>query len=67
MLERFNQRAANTVISANIAKELVVSLLEGKEHEVFMVLFLNNQHHLIEAEEMFRGTINGSAYTEGKY
>lgn len=32
--------------------------LENKEREVFMVLFLDNQHRLIKKEEMFLGTIN---------
>jgi len=31
------------------------------EHEVFGVLFLNNQHQLIEFEIMFRGTIDGAS------
>ncbi|MDD5113841.1 MAG: DNA repair protein RadC [Methylobacter sp.] len=34
------------------------------EHEVFGVLFLDNQHQLIKSECMFRGTIDGaSVYT----
>jgi len=31
--------------------------LMGREHEVFMVLFLDARNRLIEAEEMFRGTL----------
>lgn len=31
------------------------------EHEVFMVLFLSTQHQLIEAVELFRGTINAAS------
>lgn len=31
------------------------------EHEVFGCLFLNNQHAVIAAEEMFRGTIDGAS------
>ncbi len=31
--------------------------LSGREHEVFMVLFLDAQHHLIASEELFRGTL----------
>ena len=30
-------------------------------HEVFGVLFLDNQHHLIEDVELFRGTIDGAS------
>ncbi len=32
--------------------------LESYEREVFMVIFLNNQHQVIKAEKMFFGTIN---------
>ncbi|HDR1021763.1 TPA: DNA repair protein RadC [Pasteurella multocida] len=32
--------------------------LQHKEREVFLVLFLDNQHRLIKQEEMFLGTIN---------
>jgi len=31
------------------------------EHEVFTVLFLDNKHRLIAAENMFRGTIDGAS------
>ena len=31
------------------------------EHEVFVCLFLDNQHRLIEYQEMFRGTIDGAS------
>ena len=32
-----------------------------KEHEVFVVMFLDNQHRVIETQEMFRGTIDGAS------
>ncbi|WP_267963762.1 RadC family protein [Testudinibacter sp. TR-2022] len=35
--------------------------LEARQREVFLVLFLDNQHRLIKQEEMFLGSIN-SAY-----
>ena len=31
------------------------------EHEAFGVLFLNNQHQLIEFKKLFRGTINAAS------
>lgn len=34
--------------------------LEAREREIFMVLFLDNQHRLIKQEEMFLGTINSA-------
>jgi DNA repair protein RadC len=36
-------------------------ILAGRDYEVFMVLFLDNRHRLIEASEMFRGTIDGAS------
>ncbi|MFD0966776.1 DNA repair protein RadC [Seminibacterium arietis] len=35
--------------------------LENKEREIFMVLFLDNQHRLIKKEEMLLSTINSAA------
>lgn len=35
--------------------------LDGLEREVFMVLFLDNQHRLIKQEKLFLGTINEAA------
>lgn len=34
--------------------------LSHVEHEVFSILFLDNQHRLISFDELFRGTINGA-------
>lgn len=39
----------------------VIACLNGRGHEVFFVLFLDNRHRLIEAVEMFRGTIDGAS------
>lgn len=44
--------------SADDTKRYVSLKLRGFEHEVFAVLFLDNQHRLIGYEEMFHGTIN---------
>lgn len=43
-----------------VADYLKVSL-SPRPHEVFAVLFLDNRHRLIEAQEMFRGTIDGAS------
>jgi DNA repair protein RadC len=32
-----------------------------RPHEVFVVLFLDNQHRVIETKELFRGTIDGAS------
>lgn len=47
------------VIDSFEALKHYVQLQLGKRgHEVFAVIFLDNQHRLIVLEEMFRGTIN---------
>ena len=38
-------------------KEYLQLVLAQREHEVFAVLYLDAQHHLIEMEELFRGTL----------
>jgi len=43
-----------------IKKYLQVKLAKY-EHEVFAVVFLDNQHRIIAYEEMFRGTIDGAS------
>lgn len=38
-------------------REYLNITLHDREHEVFIVLFLDAQHHLIASEELFRGTL----------
>lgn len=43
------------------ARDLVKLKLAHYEHEVFLCLFLDNQHKVIASEELFRGTIDGAS------
>lgn len=43
--------------SPAVVKEFLKLTIGSKDHEVFVVLFLDAQHSLILAEEMFRGTL----------
>lgn len=53
------QMRCNEAIDApEMAVMYFQSELESHEREVFMVLFLDNQHRLIKKEKMFYGTIN---------
>jgi len=45
--------------SAKAVKDFCRLKLAAKEHEVFGVLFLDNQHRLIKFKELFRGSIAG--------
>ena len=47
--------------SPDQSKQFVRCKLQQLEHEVFSVLFLDNQNYLIEYTEMFRGTIDSAA------
>jgi DNA repair protein RadC len=41
-----------------VVKEFLKLSIGMRDHEVFVVLFLDAQHALIAAEEMFRGTLS---------
>lgn len=43
------------------AKDCIKMKLAPLEHEVFLCVFLDNQHKVIACEELFRGTIDGAS------
>lgn len=47
--------------SPDQSKQFIRCKLQQLEHEVFSVLFLDNQNYLIEYTEMFRGTIDSAS------
>ena len=47
--------------SSQCVKDYCKLRIATRQHEVFACLFLTNQHHLITFEELFFGTIDGSA------
>ncbi len=47
--------------SSNDTKEYLQAMLRDREHEVFSCLFLDNRHRVLAFEELFRGTLNGTA------
>jgi DNA repair protein RadC len=48
----------NSLTSPALTHHYLASRLADKEREVFMVIFLDNQNHVISSEEMFIGTYN---------
>lgn len=56
LAEELQQRPAFT--SPGAVKEFLRLSIGSRDHEVFLVLFLDTQHALISAEEMFRGTLS---------
>lgn len=47
----------NVLSSPKVVADYLKVILNGREHEVFVALFLDTQHQLIAAEELFRGTL----------
>ncbi|MCX8640979.1 MULTISPECIES: RadC family protein [unclassified Gilliamella] len=48
----------NSLTSPSLTHHYLASRLANKDREIFMVIFLDNQNHVITAEEMFTGTYN---------
>lgn len=46
------------ITNPNVIREYLQSLLSGREREIFIVMFLDNQNRVICHEEMFSGTFN---------
>ena len=55
LLKRVRSQPALNAPSA--VRDYLRVLLSGKEHEVFVVLFLDAQNRVIASEELFRGTL----------
>ncbi|WP_445368109.1 RadC family protein [Methylomonas sp. BW4-1] len=50
-----------SLTSPDKAKDCIKLKLAPYEHEVFVCLFLDNQHRVIACDELFRGTIDGAS------
>jgi len=51
-------RTRSALCSPGAVRDYLRLLLAGKEHEVFVAVFLDAQHRVIDVEELFRGTLN---------
>ncbi|TAL27480.1 MAG: DNA repair protein RadC [Aquabacterium sp.] len=51
-------RRGATMSSPQVVKDYLRLQLSSLEHEVFVAVFLDAQHRLIELKEMFRGTVS---------
>jgi len=51
----------DVLTSPEATRSYLSSQLRSYPYEVFACLFLDNQHHIIEFEELFRGTIDGAS------
>lgn len=50
-----------SLTSPDLVRNYLRLKLEKKEREIFAVIFLDNQHRVIEYNEMFSGTISAAA------
>ncbi|WP_028292325.1 RadC family protein [Oceanobacter kriegii] len=51
----------NALTSPDLTRQYLSSCIRDLGHEVFVVLYLDNQNRVIKSEELFRGTIDGAA------
>ena len=51
-------RHGDALNSPRAVRDYLRLALSGKEHEVFITIFLDAQNRVIEVEEMFRGTLS---------
>lgn len=51
----------NALTSPDITRAYLSAQLRGYSYEVFACLFLDNQHRVIQWEELFRGTLDSSS------
>ncbi|MFB0584112.1 RadC family protein [Aeromonas salmonicida] len=49
------------ITDKNLAQQALQTLLQSREHEVFAMLFLDNQHRILAYEELFRGTLSSAS------
>ncbi|TNI38828.1 DNA repair protein RadC [Aeromonas veronii] len=49
------------ITDKHLAQQALQTLLQSREHEVFAVLFLDNQHRIMAYEELFRGTLSSAS------
>lgn len=57
--ERLQERPV--LDSAHAARDYLAARLRSESREVFAVLYLNSQHHLLHYEPLFHGTIDAAA------
>lgn len=61
ILSRRMGQPGQLLTSPKIVKDYLRLRIGGREHEVFVVLFVDVKHRLIGCEEMFRGTLTSSS------
>ncbi|HCM9091628.1 TPA: DNA repair protein RadC [Enterobacter kobei] len=58
LLDKYLRQPGIPFTSSAAARDWLRLQLAGQEREVFMVLYLDNQHRLMESETLFAGSVN---------
>ncbi|MDM2747358.1 DNA repair protein RadC [Citrobacter sp. Cu231] len=58
LLDKYLRQPGIPFTSSTAARDWLRLQLAGQEREVFMVLYLDNQHRLLENEALFAGSVN---------
>lgn len=58
LLDKYLRQPGIPFTSSTAARDWLRLQLVGQEREVFMVLYLDNQHRLLESETLFAGSVN---------
>ena len=54
-------RESNAITNPDASKQFLRRALASKKHEVFACLYLDTQHHIIDFEELFTGTLDAAS------
>lgn len=54
-------KSKDILTSSSATRDYLRAKFRDCQSEIFSCLFLNNQHHVVKLEELFRGTIDGAA------
>ncbi len=58
LLEKYQRQPGESFTSTSFTKIWLQLQLAGLEREIFIVLYLDNQHRLLERETLFTGTLS---------
>ncbi|MCW8832168.1 MAG: DNA repair protein RadC [Colwellia sp.] len=61
LAEQLHQQQGSALTSSQATRDYLISELRHESREVFAVLFLDNQHHVLKFERLFWGTLNAAA------
>ena len=61
LIARQKLAKGEAITDKHLAQQALQTLLQSREHEVFAMLFLDNQHRILAYEELFRVTLSSAS------